>query len=420
MRAPDQCAILIGGLGRRLGDLTRSLPKPLLPVGERPFLDHIISEAARFGFKDILLLAGHCHEAVRRYLTEREGSWHRGPAITLRVELTPAGTGGALWEARDCLQSHFLLLNGDTWFDFNWLALGQVEGSSWATATIALRTLCEPGRYGIVTLRGSVVERFGGGHEAAGPGYVNGGVYLMSRDVVGHLRPKCSLEQDVFPELAAAGKLRAGAFSGRFLDIGVPEDLCEAQASIPLWARRPAVFLDRDGTLNVDTGYVHSPGEFHWLPGAIDAVKALNDAGVYVFVVTNQAGVAHGMYEEADVVALHDWMQAELRDRGAHIDDFRYCPYHPDAVAESYRRDHAWRKPKAGMLEDLMRRWPIDLQKSIIVGDKDSDVEAGRLVGVPGVMLERENLYGVVSAFLDLLKRESDPVCPQAVSGQSV
>jgi D-glycero-D-manno-heptose 1,7-bisphosphate phosphatase len=72
------------------------------------------------------------------------------------------------------------------------------------------------------------------------------------------------------------------------------------------------------------------------------------------------------------------------------------------------------------MLEDLMRRWPIDLQKSIIVGDKDSDVEAGRLVGVPGVMLERENLYGVVSAFLDLLKRESDPVCPQAVSGQSV
>ena len=102
-------------------------------------------------------------------------------------------------------------------------------------------------------------------------------------------------------------------------------------------ARRPAAFLDRDGTLNEDTGYVHRMADFRWLPGSVEAIRRLNQAGYYVFVVTNQSGVARGLFETSAVENLHGFMNAELRTAGAHIDDFRYCPHHPQAVVAAYR-----------------------------------------------------------------------------------
>ena len=108
---------------------------------------------------------------------------------------------------------------------------------------------------------------------------------------------------------------------------------------------RPAIFLDRDGVLNVDRGYVHRIEDFAWLPGAIDAIKIANDRDWLVFVVTNQSGVARGLYDEERVRFLHDHMQQELRRHGAHIDDFRYCPYHPEATVAKYAQASTWRKP---------------------------------------------------------------------------
>src|SRR5262249_17994123 len=101
--------------------------------------------------------------------------------------------------------------------------------------------------------------------------------------------------------------------------------------------RRPAVFLDRDGTLNHDTGYVHRIADFRWLPGAVNAIRRLNDSGYYVFVVTNQSGVARGLHDETAIHDLHGWMNEKLRAAGAHIDDIRYCPHHPQAAIATYR-----------------------------------------------------------------------------------
>jgi D-glycero-D-manno-heptose 1,7-bisphosphate phosphatase len=195
--------------------------------------------------------------------------------------------------------------------------------------------------------------------------------------------------------------MRASAFAGRFIDIGVPDDLARAQQGLASWLHRPAVFLDRDGTLNIDSGYVHKERDFQWLPGAIEAVGMLNDAGAYVFVVTNQAGVAHGLYDETDVVSLHQWMQSELRNHAAHVDDIRFCPYHSDAQIETYRREDFWRKPKPGMLVDLMQHWPVDVSRSVIIGDKCSDVEAGAALGIRGIKLNEESLACVVRRYLE-------------------
>jgi D,D-heptose 1,7-bisphosphate phosphatase len=392
MRAPEQCVILVGGLGTRLGALTVETPKPLLAVAGRPFLEYLLFEAARFGFKRVLLLAGYRADQVASYLAESDIARHLRLEIDLHVEAEPAGTGGALWQARERLDEYFYLLNGDSWLDFNWLSLVTVEGSDRAVATLGLRHVEDASRYGVVETDDGLVRRFRDRPEQAGPGDVNSGVYLVSREIVAALRPRCSLERDVLPALAEAGRLRAQRVRGGFIDIGVPEDFARAQSLLPRWRKRPAAFLDRDGTLNEDRNYVHRIDDFHWLPGAIEAVRLLNDAGFYVFVVTNQAGVARGFYREEDVESLHAWIQRELRDRGAHIDDFRYCAFHPEATIEAYRGDHAWRKPAPGMLCDLITHWPVDLAGSFMAGDKEIDVAAGQAVGILSLRIGPEGL----------------------------
>jgi len=147
---------------------------------------------------------------------------------------------------------------------------------------------------------------------------------------------------------------------------------------------RPAAFLDRDGVLNHDTGYVHTPGRFEWITGAREAVRHLNDAGYFVFVVTNQAGVAHGYYEEATIHTLHAWVSKELARAGAHVDAFYHCPHHPEGKLAPYRRACDCRKPGRGMLLRAGQEWPIDWSGSFLVGDRDSDMAAAAAAGIPG------------------------------------
>lgn len=143
-----------------------------------------------------------------------------------------------------------------------------------------------------------------------------------------------------------------------------------------------AVFLDRDGVLNQDTGYPYRPEQIVWTPGAAAAVRRLNQAGFLVFVVTNQSGVARGYYSEADVQALHRWMASELVIQGARIDGWRYCPHHPNAAVPAYRLACACRKPAPGMLLSLMEAWPVDRRRSFLIGDKASDLQAARTAGL--------------------------------------
>lgn len=151
---------------------------------------------------------------------------------------------------------------------------------------------------------------------------------------------------------------------------------------------RPAVILDRDGTLNEEVGYLHHPADLVWTPGAAKAVRRLNDAGHLVLVVTNQAGVARGFYTEADVHTLHVHMNAELARYGAHVDAFYYSPYHPEGTVERYRRTSACRKPGRALYERAIADWGFDPARSVAVGDKATDLIPARALGMGTILVE--------------------------------
>jgi len=166
-------------------------------------------------------------------------------------------------------------------------------------------------------------------------------------------------------------------------------------------ARRPAAFLDRDGVLNVDHGYVHRREQLEWIEGAAEAVRLLNEAGYYVLIITNQSGIARGYYDETAVQSFHAHMQDDLAAHGAHIDAFYYCPHHPEGIIKQLAVHCRCRKPSPGMLEQAAREWPIDTGASFLIGDRDDDLAAATAFKIRGIKFNSQ-----IDSLPDLVRRE--------------
>jgi D-glycero-D-manno-heptose 1,7-bisphosphate phosphatase len=159
--------------------------------------------------------------------------------------------------------------------------------------------------------------------------------------------------------------------------------------SVP--AAVPTAFLDRDGVLNVDRGYVHRPEELEFIPGATEAVRLLNEAGYRVVVITNQSGIARGLYDEAAMHRLHAHMREQLATQGAHIDAFHHCPHHPHGRVPEFAIVCECRKPKTGLLEQAAQDHPVDRGRSFLIGDKDDDIAAASAFGIRGLKFDAAN-----------------------------
>lgn len=314
-----QAIVLVGGLGTRLGPLTKETPKPLLNVGGQPFLARLLGELVRQGVADILLLAGFRGEQI-------EALSAQVPNARVIVEPEPLGTGGALKFSQSELAEQFFLLNGDSLFDINLWDLAEFAGAGNA---IALRAVDDVSRFGPAVLEGDLITRFSEREERARPGLINGGVSILSRRTLDLVPPNVpvSLEAKVYPSLAANGQLRGRRYDRPFLDIGVPEDFARAQSWVPRVLDRPGVVFELDDTLDRLTA-----DAVHWRPGAVARIKAVNDAGLLALVE------APGGALRPDHLSIFN---ADLTQRGAHLDgwmarDGRMTRDHLQAAAPAF------------------------------------------------------------------------------------
>jgi D-glycero-D-manno-heptose 1,7-bisphosphate phosphatase len=373
-------------------------------VGGRPFLDHLLQETARYGLKEILLLAGRFGEQVA---AAYDGRVLNGCRLRVMIEPEPLGTAGAIRHAQPLLADQFLLLNGDSWIDADLTAFA----CEWVKARrerpaidaqMLLRWVGDASRFGRVVMNGNQVAAFTekDPSSAGQGGLINAGIYILSHSVVAAIpgNRTVSLEVDILPSLVAQGRVRAvrANESHYFVDIGVPESYARAQTELPAARLRPALFLDRDGTLNRDSGYTHDPRDLEWMPGAREAIAYANAANWYVFVVTNQAGVARGRFPEEATVDFHRAMQEALFGVVGHIDGLEYCPHHPEGRIESYRKDCRRRKPSAGMIDDLLAAWPIDRARSVLIGDQLTDLDAASIAGIRSIQYTGGSLLDIV------------------------
>lgn len=340
-----------------------------------PPLDRLLTDCARFGFDRTLILLTEGADAP---------DLQAGLPLGLEVQVvTVAATHvpGALAEMVARLDTRFALLDPAVVLDANWLDLIPPL----TTADHAVALVAASGPFALSDGRVLVPA------DASGPPYALAGICLLARDGLASTAEYCDISAMLL-HLTQTSRV-AGV-------VVATASILRAQDHPPVRARRPALFLDRDGTLNEDYGYVSDPDRLVLLPGAIAAVKRANDLGWYVFLVTNQSGVGRGYYEEAQVLLCNAALHRHLRAAGAHLDDIRYAPDHPEAALPRYRSTSNWRKPGPGMLIDLMAHWPVEAEASLMVGDKDSDVQAGKAAGIRSLLFAGGDLDAFLSPHL--------------------
>jgi D-glycero-D-manno-heptose 1,7-bisphosphate phosphatase len=348
-------------------------------------LESLIDEVARFGISDFLVVPGSAAPTADAGSVVRRARDGR-PITVTTFEPEPGDLAEALKRFSDRLCDTFLMISGNTFFDCN--IAGLVQPAIEPGRMMRLAVCREPGPPGCapVELDGERVVRMSRQSQVSGSGWISAGICYARKEVVSLIdRVPCSLKLDILPRLLWIEAVEARRFAGEVIDLGATADPGIRQL-FPI--QRAAVFFDRDGVLNEDSGYVHRPHELRWLPGARESVRAVNDSGRFAFVVTNQSGVARGYYDEDAVSAFHAEMQRQLLAVGAHIDAFVFCPHHPDGILPFYARSCDCRKPMPGMLLKVLESWPVRRRDSILIGDRPSDLLAAEAAGLAG------RLYG--------------------------
>jgi histidinol phosphatase-like enzyme len=334
---------------------------------------------------------------------------------TVRVlrETVPLGTAGALTVAREALDPRFLVMNGDALFDVNLRALEQASQQDGAMATLALRSVADAARYGrVIEERGKVVAFLEKDASRPGPGVINGGIYVLKRDILDLVRDlPCSLEQDVFPTLVEQGQIRGREFEGYFLDIGLPKTFEQGHLELPKVRVRPAAFFDGNALVSFAEGDSF-PEAFQWTAGAREAIRGLNDRGYYVFVMSPRSAGERRARAAGELCRLNTAIQQQLAAEGAHVDRVYGEPSFSSGMAPEDAIEAAKRKPVSSFLFEAMNEWPIVSEQSFFIGVTDGDVEAARGAGISGHVLDGGDLARLVHSLSAQFPQKAPPLEP--------
>ena len=433
-----KCVIMAGGKGTRISSLFSDIPKPMIRIDGRPVLEHELERLREQGFDDIIITVSHLGNVIMDYFGDGSGiSPATGKPFGVKIEYfneeVPLGNAGALFKLRDRLTEDFLLLNADALFDIDFKRFVDFHKSHGGAVTLFTHPNSHPYDSGLIIADGEHRVLSWLTKEDARPTYydnrVNAGLHVISPkvldrsgidgDAVGTTGPdgkvrKVDLDRHLLKPLAGTGELYCYDSPEYVKDMGTPERfeavrkdfLNGTVAARNLSQRQRAVFLDRDGTLNVYKGFLRDIADFELIEGVAEAVRMINASGYLAIVVTNQPVIARGEVTVEQLDEMHRKMATELGREGAYIDALYYCPHHPDKGFEGevpeLKFDCECRKPKPGMLLRAARDFNIDLSQSIMIGDSAIDVEAGERAGCRSFLVPKNE----PGALVDILSRE--------------
>ena len=394
----EQAVILCGGFGTRLGKITLKTPKPLLKFDGISFLEHLIQNLSRYNIKEVILL---CHYRYKSFVDRYHNKIILGISIKCIIEKTPLGTFGAIKNAKTKLKNYFLLLNGDTYFDINLRDLIVSYNFKKYLGIVALAKKTGKRFSKVLLNRKNIISEFNNKKKSF---LINSGSYVFSKKICNIKSEKfSSLEKDILPKIVKKNKLQGKKYLAKhnaFIDIGVPSDYKKVEKFLRKAKSKKAVFLDRDGVINKDFGYVHKIKDFVWKKNVKKAIKFLNDKNFYTFIITNQSGVGRGYYKECDIKKLHDWMSYKLNKIGAYIDDYFYAVYHSSSKKKYTNKEKKLRKPDIGMIKLAYSKWKVIEKKSIVIGDNETDILMAKKANLKSYLVnEKTNLLNIVKVF---------------------
>jgi D-glycero-alpha-D-manno-heptose 1-phosphate guanylyltransferase len=378
-----EAIILAGGLGTRLRDTLPDLPKSMAPVAGRPFLFYVINHLRKEGIERFIFSLGYKHEYIEKWLETEFATLN----YTTVIEEQPLGTGGAIKLAvQQVKNENVLVANGDTLFRIKLDELEVIHVSNQAACTLALKPMKDFDRYGVVEINEQNRVISFREKKFYEKGLINGGIYLVNVPSVLNkkLPGKFSFEKDYLESLSSSESFFGSVQDHYFIDIGIPSDYYKADTDLDKKKldlssvdKEWTLFIDRDGIINYEkqNDYIRTWEEFRFYEEIPALFAKLARLFPRIIVVSNQRGVGRGLMTESALIDIHLQMKLQIESQGGRIDAIYYCtspdPSHPD------------RKPNPGMAYRAARDFPgIDLQKSIMVGNKPSDMLFGKNAGM--------------------------------------
>ncbi len=378
--------ILAGGKGTRLGRLTIKTPKPLLKINNKKFIDYLLFDIARFGFKKIIIVAGYKGSQFLPY----KNKIILNSKIDLFIERELNGTSGAIYKIKNKIHSDFFIFNGDTLFNFNYLDLLSLSKKiKLHKIYLSLRKkLCKDlKRYNSFKFLNK--KLIPDKKKLNKTMLINGGIAFCKKSILKNINKVGDLEE-YFKKVNVSGKI----YTQKFIDIGIPKDFNSASKFIQKNLFKKAIFFDRDGVLNQikDGKYIVNKNQYKWINGARETIKYFNDNNYYVFIISNQAGIGKGYIKINNYLDIENKIKEDLLKIGAHIDKIYYCPFHEKAIIKKYRKKSFFRKPNPGMILKSLKEFPVIKNGSYFIGDNETDRIAAKKAGIKFLMFKKKNL----------------------------
>lgn len=389
--------VIAGGQGTRIASVNSEIPKAMIPIAGKPILEYEVEMAKRYGYIDFLFIIGYMGSQIASYFGDGS-KW--GVNIEYYQEEKPLGTAGALVFLKDKLTEDFFVFYGDTVMDFDMEAMLRYHRGKNADATLFLHPNDHPYDSDIVDLDkdGKVLHFYNKPHEDnfISKNIVNAALFIFSPKILEEIETgvKSHIEKNVLPRCLDKGLRLYGYVSAEYIkDMGTPDRyyaVCEDVISGKV-ARlnksnpRPAIFLDRDGTISKEKNLLNKVEELELIEGVTDAIKLINGSDYLAVIVTNQPVIARNLCTIEELEHIHAALETLLGKERAYVNAIYYCPHHPNKGYPEERPEYKikceCRKPAPGMLLQAAKDWNIDICKSFMIGDSDRDVQAGEAAG---------------------------------------